>query len=92
MNCKSGDLAVIVNSVVPTNVGGLVRVLDTILADAGDWRVEALSQLTSTDGRTVAPGDRHGYIEDACLRPIRPGSVTDEEVRELYAPKLPEVA
>jgi hypothetical protein len=29
---------------------------------------------------------------DAWLRPIRPGDISDEEVRNLYLPKLPEAA
>lgn len=33
-------------------------------------------------------------VADACLRPMTPppGTITDEEVRDLYAPKQPEAA
>jgi hypothetical protein len=39
------------------------------------------------------PAPREGWAcLDEWMRPIRPGDITDEEVRDLYAPKIPETA
>lgn len=80
MNCKSGDLAVIVESRVDTNVGGLVRVIGIDQwCEPGVWCVEALSRLTDLWGMRCNPG-HIGYAEDSKLRPIRdPGDDAKDE-------------
>ena len=78
MNCKPGDLAFIVRSDFPENIGRIVRVV----AASGNWtyasgtyfnwEVAVIgSPLTGNkDGRYVK--DTAGIIPDSFLRPIRP--------------------
>lgn len=90
MNCKPGDLAFTVNA--PQENGFIVEVG----AAAGvHERLGLLYWITSKGSPFHLTPDvlRHTVLwPDTMLRPIRPGDVTDDEVRELYAPKLPEVA
>jgi hypothetical protein len=103
MNCKPGDLAVIVGSSHPANDGLLVEVLKRWVGPgnfqgyrfAGDepaWVCRSVGRpmITPKWGKEIQFYERP--VADAILRPIRPGDVTDEEVRDLYAPKIPEVA
>jgi hypothetical protein len=82
MNCKPGDLAVFVKSSAG-NEGRLVTCL-RFIGRVPDYRG---SDYWETD--TPVPswfGDMASIARDSQLRPIRPGGVTDEEVRDLYAP------
>jgi hypothetical protein len=93
MNCKPGDLAVIVSDPRSRNLyeGAHLRVVaDSGRRDAGSvlWTFEPLSPIL-VQRLKEHPGDT---VSDHFIRPIRPGEITDEEVRELYAPKQPEVA
>jgi hypothetical protein len=108
MNCKPGDLAVVVRSVYG-NEGQLLR----ILAPSRGNGLPAGAKYTDSRGITWARSNgfcweveslsphgikkrlrtyRFADVGDRYLRPIRPGDINDEEVRELFAPKLPEVA
>ena len=81
MNCKPGDLAILVNAspAKQHRLGSIVLVIEPYRGPLlGDWIIEH-------------HGQRYRSI-DANLRPIRPDGLTDQEVRELYAPKVPEVA
>lgn len=84
MNCKPGDLAVVVSTLgfplCARALGWVVRVVrlsDERLPFGPMWEVEHPEAVS---------------IADACLRPIGPGDISDEEVRNLYLPKLPEAA
>ena len=108
MNCKPGDLAYVVSDPQSPNYGLVVTVLrpagqaEVIAAlraiginatpepgPIAAWFVEPpLSAKCFITGKSV----ELPYALDKHLRPIRPGGITDEEVRELYSPKLPEVA
>jgi hypothetical protein len=103
MNCKPGDLAVVVDDNEPENVGLLVEVQDRIDSEWEDepfphWLVVSrgrpmLNRLYD-DGVPLGEFEysQEGYVADKDLRPIRPGDISDEEVRDLYAPKIPEAA
>jgi hypothetical protein len=92
MNCKQGDLAVVVRGVA--NLGVIVKCerlarraeLDSLWYESDEpiWVVDGL--LLTRAGRRLP------LAPDSFLRPIRPGDISDEEVRDLYAPKLPEHA
>lgn len=90
MNCKPGDLAVVVGG-----VASLGKVL-TCLRLATQAELEALWFQDDVPvwivDRTLETlsGRRLSLAPDCMLRPIRPGDITDEEVCDLYAPKLPE--
>ncbi len=77
MNCKPGDLAVIVSGIPAGNIGKIIRVLELAAEPAffgvNAWRYEG----SGVDGMQ---GGEATYIEDSCLRPIRdPGDdVADE--------------
>lgn len=87
MNCKPGDLAIVVHTTRGEQVGRIVRCVDLVrglrFADIGTldaWITEPM--LMNRFGEAPCP--------DAWLRPIRPGDISDEEVRDLYLPKPPE--
>lgn len=89
MRCRVGDLAVIAPDLPWDNWarGYIVRCIELGMPDdfgGPAWFVEP--EIRDPSGRIV------DAVSDSILRPIRPGDVTDEEVRDLYAPKLPEVA
>jgi hypothetical protein len=89
MNCKPGDLAFIVHSEAG-NEGRIVEVVRWVgflnaLAESGanDWW-----QVRPLDGKPIL-WTRQSYGDfyvDRFLRPIRPGSITEEEVKELFSP------
>lgn len=105
MNCKPGDLAVVVKPSTIENLGKFVTVIEAVgwrsageeftyrgdkyalIADGFVWGVESNTGLV--DSRSFATF-KVSVCRDEQLRPIRPDGITDEEVRELYAPKLPE--
>lgn len=81
MNVKPGDLAVIVNSVIPANLGLFVTVIKAYdertagiqVVDQGPlWHCQAKGVITYENiyGQRVTTTD--GPIPDECLRPIRP--------------------
>lgn len=83
MNCKPGDLAVIVRMPGPKTqclVGRIIRVT-TLAPDEGEpaWAYEGPS-LMETEWGVI------GYVEDEFLRPIRPDGVSTEEVAALFQP------
>lgn len=78
MNCKPGDLALIIDSVVEENLGVFVDVIGEpngeieLTRETGQlWHCKArgvITYVTVTGKRIVTP---EGPIPDACLRPIR---------------------
>ena len=77
MNCKPGDLALLVNSDFETNIGKLVKVLktsDESTPEIPEWECEAIGFLRS-----------YQYIDDflLCERPTNPGELIDIEDRDL---------
>lgn len=80
MNCRSGDLARVVpfDAVIEPHVGMVVRCIEPIR-----------QPLTDLPGWVIEPElDGHDCVLDAALRPIRPGEVDDQDVRELFAPSV----
>jgi hypothetical protein len=107
MNCKPGDLAVIVASDFQQNIGRLVQVIraDTVYCFGPEWECECLSSVYVEDnditgecfGEFWANAGRAVSIPDADLRPIRdPGDdARDESLLWLPVPtttKKPEHA
>jgi hypothetical protein len=91
MNCKPGDLAIVVRKLLPRSnleVGNIVRCLELrawMLAPDDNiylnvWLVEKGDQRRGPNGYPLGTADE-------CLRPIRPGDLEDETptVRELEA-------
>lgn len=94
MNCKPGDLAFMVRSQAG-NEGRIVLCIrlspfDGLIAPGGVsnkgdvWEIEP--PMRAWDGSMTS------HALDRNLRPIRPGDISDEEVRDLYAPKQTEAA
>jgi hypothetical protein len=84
MNCKPGDLAVVVSTLGwPGLEKALGCVVQVIRSSEMRHPFGTMWDVEHRDIRRAA---------DACLRPIRPGDISDEEVRALYAPKVPEAA
>jgi hypothetical protein len=81
MNCKPGDLAVIVGG-YSENYGKFVRVIGFDRDDIADWECEALQSVMSNFG--IIPTGSIGYSADCYLRPIRDQDGTDETL--LWAP------
>lgn len=90
MNCRPGDLAVIVRSTAGNEgrIVGVVRWIGRVpgWCHSDRWEIRADRPLIGTYGK------EHWHAPDAYLRPIRPGDISDEEVRDLYLPKIPEAA
>lgn len=89
MNCKPGDLAIIVFSPILSNIGAIVTIHESYDAyGPGGWCVTCSSKLMSARGLPINAFERF-HADDEHLRPIipPPGSVTDEEVKELYSPE-----
>lgn len=82
MNCKPGDMAIVVKGAGPLTsciVGKVVRVTRMVFDGEPCWEYDG--------ARLVVP--RWGpldVIEDDFLRPIRADGITAEEVRDLYQP------
>jgi hypothetical protein len=98
MNCKPGDLAVILKAEQSENVGRIVRCVRLIgpgeLVDGRDWLVTVPGPHWVIEATPGLLWNRHGRVArrafwDAGLRPITPpaGTVTASEVRTLYTPK-----
>lgn len=86
MNCKPGDLAVIVRSHDQRNIGKLVTVLQPY--DEVSWYITSPSVLHHCIRGALQPGFVTA-IYDAELRPIRdPGEdAVDETLQRLPAPR-----
>lgn len=103
MNCKPGDLAVLVRATSTTeeNIGRLFEVLSAepprtyiqafgISEEMPAWLCRSIGAPCKGWSGKVK---QEWVIPDFALRPIRPGDIRAEDVRELYdAPKLGEVA
>jgi len=82
MNCKPGDLAVVVRSRFKSNIGKLCRVICFSDSQHWDWKVEAISPLqhatkSMAEVGIVWPG-QITQAHDFCLRPIRDNDGEDE--------------
>lgn len=83
MNCKQGELAYVTSTREGCRFyGHIVRCIEP-----------TVDEINGKPGWIVVPklGEWRG-VRDEALRPIPGLDISDEEVRELYAPKLPEVA
>ena len=78
MNCKPGDLAVMVRSEFQRNIGCLFLVVDAHRCDTGEWRCEAVTDCDTSEGRRKA--GTIVWALDSRLRPIRnPGEEAQDE-------------
>lgn len=84
--CRIGDLAVVVQSIHPENIGVWVHVLRTGRMP-GEWIVKILSPAKGVSGLTGLverrPAGDLGYVDDANLQPIRGTRPPVEQPREL---------
>lgn len=94
MNCKPGDLAVVVKTMRINNSGAIVRVIrswtgpfDAVLPENGfsyctfgvaSWVVESCGGELHN---TASPPSKFTVYNDQCLRPIRDQDGTDEMIR-----------
>ena len=97
LNCKPGDLAIIVEAFNPVNIGAVVKVIgkhrnQRVLCASPEefiWLIEAPHHLTyEVKGKLVRK--RKGGAPDSGLQPIRGlplGKDIAEGVRELYGSK-----
>ena len=84
MNCKPGDIAVVVRAThAPENLGALVKILRARTSDEltqwptlPEWQVETLSSVTSmgivSGVNTKRPAGYIMFWHDAHLRPLQP--------------------
>lgn len=75
MKCEIGDLAVLIYSEFPENVGGLVEVIATT-DEPGLWLCRALQPLMTQEEnpphrQRLAPAGDIGAVRDEHLHPIR---------------------
>jgi len=99
MNCKQGDLAIVVHSESGLNAGKIVRcvrwvgTLETNPATGFAWTPGACHDFWEIDpplltnqlrnGKVVAKNDPLPVVLDSCLRPIR-GDLLDEETEREF--------
>jgi hypothetical protein len=69
MNCEKDDIAVMVHSEFPENVGTMYRILQLDRWAGGDWKCELLTSAMTQEG-PANPGEIVWAL-DADLRPIR---------------------
>ncbi|HIE4431949.1 TPA: hypothetical protein ACXM9H_002956 [Burkholderia multivorans] len=85
MNCKPGDLAVMVRSEIPENIGRIFEVLSfdhaTSVFSGPTWNVRTVRPAKYGDGRMGT----EGTAQDCCLRPISGVPVTDDVEDEVTA-------
>lgn len=88
MNCKPGDLAIVIESIIPLNVGKIVQVIEPygrqtpiVLANDGAlWLCESMGSPLRWE-KLIGVGFTEmqaGPIPDYCLRPL-PGQPESEE-------------
>lgn len=98
MNCKPGDLAVIVANSLSVSggyCGKVVRVTVLRRNQHGEpaWDYQGpriFDQVCVRIARQLGQNDSEAMLQvlpDAILRPFRPDGITDDEVRELYEPQ-----
>lgn len=98
MNCKPGDLALVVRPhatktpIVEVLSSYTAKEFDGRKTTAGEWTLPCW--LVKSLGGPIRHTGKSGAsvifpCPDAWLRPIRPGDISDEEVRDLYAPSDP---
>jgi hypothetical protein len=90
LNCKPGDLAVLVRSKFGENIGKLCTVQQPYCD--GEWFVEFFLPIAWASDVLGGPGavGRHGVCPDAWLRPIRGHEGEDEALRLAGKPKSAE--
>jgi hypothetical protein len=86
VNCKPGDLAYIIRSEIPENVGAVVEVLrldaeQSIESGEPVWWTRSPAPTMHSNGVI----DYDGVVEDSRLRPISGVPVHDEERDEVPA-------
>jgi hypothetical protein len=91
MNCKPNDLAIIIQSEHPDNIGRIVHIdeaYDHALDGAFRWAVSTVgAPLVGYDGLTDRiVTTRVGCIEDYMLRPISGVPIDDEITEDLKVP------
>lgn len=91
MNCKPGDMAVLVKAVLPANVGLIVQVvraygISVCAEDRGMflWLIKPAwpCATMNTQTRIVKYGTNLFPVADAWLRPIRPPETPVTETRD----------
>lgn len=80
MNCKPGDIAVMLTSTSGANTGRLVRVLSyrglheyEKVGRLDSWNVETLSRAYNESAHRWVEAGFIGHFPDKYLRPINPG-------------------
>lgn len=88
MNCKPGDMAVVIRSVVPANMGLIVTVVKASISSHSSglpsWECKPAWPvvMVTTDMRRWPASVELGRIPDAWLRPIRPPETPVTETRD----------
>ncbi|WP_186191034.1 hypothetical protein [Burkholderia gladioli] len=86
MNCKPGDLAILISGDIPENIGVIFEIVSlnwSFSAHCGEpvWNVTGPRETRSTDGSV----SRGGLARDSNLRPISGIPMTDDVTDEVVA-------
>lgn len=94
MKCKAGDLAFIIKSKYPQNIGRIVCVLEfenDVEGGGVGWLVEAQSAMQCRIiGKNITYFEKTAFCRDDCLMPIGKPSAeaVDEFIFRLAVPKF----
>lgn len=85
MNCKPGDLAIVIKASVPQNIGKIVRVL--CAKESGvSWFIDCDAEYVTRAGRVVRRDPmRDLFAPDAWLKPVSGLPITDDVTNEVTA-------
>lgn len=85
MNCRPGDMAMVVESMFPRLLGRIITVHNLLLM--GPKKIPCWSYT----GNLSVPGYQVEFAEDYCLRPIRdPGDDAVDEMVQLHGKPVEE--
>lgn len=87
MNCKPGDMAWVIRSSIPENIGCIVEVLGPSGIPDYEWsiRFQSVRRLILSGDGSLDSGTQCLHA-DRWLRPIPNDGIPEEEVHALYAP------
>ena len=90
MNCKPGDLAIVVSAFNPVNLGRILHI-GVFAGEVGGWRGTNRWHFDGGSPLIGVNGGRSYTVKDICIRPIRDNPGQDESLQWLDVPSKSKV-